>query len=275
MKKFTLRIALLTVVMLFATATLQAQGTWTENGTYKISVPGQDLFMTINGATGALEWAAELAGDDPTQVWAIVDHRTPASTGLMEITANIPGVGTFTMATNGVEADHPNYTLIARFGEPVSVTPLTDDYSGLDQFQRRKTNPAPEVGNNALFLRTPWGTNSRYGVAPTAAGDPVQFDGGGIDALEFTLVDAITSAEEFDASSIFVSNPVNDQLIIKGLTNNVNQVSVYSLIGKRVLDSKVDGRAQLTLGASVLSSGMYIVKITGDNGSFSKKIVKQ
>ena len=57
--------------------------------------------MTINGSTGALEWATELTGEDPKQLWTITDHRTPAATGLMEITANVPGVGNFTMAVDG------------------------------------------------------------------------------------------------------------------------------------------------------------------------------
>lgn len=256
MKKPLQLMSLIALLMLFATSTVQAQ-TWTENGTYKISVPGQDLFMTINIGTGALEWAAELPGDDPKQVWTITDHRTPASAGLMEIWAVIPGAGTFTMTTNGVAEDHPNYTITVRAGEPVSVEPLAEDYSGLDQFQRRKTNPAPAVGNNALFLRTPWGTNSRFGVIPSAAGDPVQFDGGGIDELVFTFVAGLPTAigdAEISSNGIY-PNPSNN-----GIFNlkETTEWTVYGLTGAVV----AKGNGTLVDLASS-PKGVYIIKFDG------------
>ncbi len=267
MKKIT-SFLLLTMLVL----QVQAQ-TWTANGYYKISTSGltPELFMTINGSTGALEWATELAGADPTQVWRITDHRTPASGGLMEITANIPGVGNFTMAVSDISA-YPAVTLIARAGDPVSVA--AGDLSGLDQFQRRKTSPAPPVGNNALFIQTPSGTNSRYGVIPTAAGEAVQFDGGGIDELKFHLV-GVLSNSKFDTSSIFISSPVKNLLSVKGLTSNVKQVSVYSLLGSKVLTRKVEGQSAINVDVSALSSGMYIVELSGDAGKYAKKIIKQ
>lgn len=272
-KTITSKISVLLLLTLFAFQ-VQGQALWTTNGTYKISTSGltPELYMTINTTSGNLEWAAELANNDPTQVWTITDHRTPASAGLMEITANIPSVGSFTMAVADISG-HPSLTLVARAGDPVSVTELAGDYSGLDQFQRRKTSSSV-AGNDALFLRNPSGTNSRYGVVPSAAGDAVQFDGGGIDALQFHLIAAL-STEDFDTSSVFISNPVNNELNIEGLTANVKQVSVYSLLGKQVLSKNVNQQATLSFDVSALSSGMYLVKMQGDKGSFVHKIVKQ
>ncbi|MFG6686807.1 T9SS type A sorting domain-containing protein [Mariniflexile sp. HNIBRBA6329] len=276
MKKITLKISVFLLLALFALQ-VQAQPcpeVWTENGTYKISTCGltPELYMTINGSTGALEWAAEIPGEDPTQVWTITDHRTPAGPGLMEVWATIPGVGNFTMAVDDI-TNYPVVTLIARPGDPVSGTG-TGDWSGKDQFQRRRTAGFGGPGNNALFFQSATGTNSRYGVIPTAAGDPVQFDGGGIDALRFVLVAAL-STEDFDTSSIFISNPVNNELSIKGLTSNVKQVSVYSLLGAKVLTKKVDGQSAINVDVSALSSGFYIVELSGESGRFTKKIIKQ
>ena len=276
MKKITLKISAFFLLTLFALQ-VHAQPcpeVWTVNGIYKISTCGltPELYMTINGSTGALEWATELTGEDPKQLWTITDHRTPASTGLMEITATIPSVGNFTMAVDDISA-HPAYTLIARPGDPVSGTG-TGDWSGKDQFQRRRTSGFGGPGNNALFLQTASGTNSRYGVIPSAAGDPVQFDGGGIDALRFVLISTLSN-EEFDTSSIFVSNPVNNQLSVKGLTSNVKQISVYSLLGSEVLSRSVEGQSDINVDVSTLSSGMYIVELSGDAGKFPKKIIKQ
>ena len=275
MKKITLKISTFFLLTLFALQVYSQAAcpeVWTVNGTYKISTCGltPELYMTINGATGLLEWATELPGADPTQVWTITDHRTPANTGLMEITANIPGVGNFTMAVDDISA-HPAYTLIARVGDPVSVS--AGDWSGKDQFQRRRTSGFGGPGNDALFLQTTAGTNSRYGVIPSAAGDPVQFDGGGIDSLRFVLVAALSN-NNFDASSISITNPVKNQLNIKGLTDNVNKVSIFSLLGQEVLSRKVDAKSSLSINVSTLSKGMYIVELSGNSGKFTKKIIK-
>lgn len=240
-------------LMLFATSTVQAQ-LWTENGTYKISVPDQDLFMTINSSTGALEWAAELPGDDPTQVWTITDHRTPAATGLMEIWADIPGLGIFTMTSSGEQADHPNYTLSVKPGEPKEVA--ADDYSGWDQFQRRKTS-SDVAGNDALFIKTPWGGNSRYGVIPTAAGDPVQFDGGGIDPLYFTYIGGVPTAigdAEISSNGIYPNPSSNGIFNLKEAT----EWTVYGLTGAVV----AQGNGTLVDLASS-PKGVYIIKFDG------------
>lgn len=258
-----------------------AQGTWTEPGKYTVSTLGltPELYMTINTATGDLEWQPVIGtGDDDSQVWTIVTHRfaasgQPGGASFMELTANVLGMD-FTLATNAVEADGKNVTLIARPGLPIDNTADPSDLSGKDQFQRRKTNPAPPVGNNALFIKLPWDGGSRFGVTPAAAGDPVQFDGGGIDALEFTLIESLSN-EAFDSSSIVISNPVSNQLTINGLTANVKEVSVYSLLGKQVLTRSVKAQSALTIDVSALTSGMYLVEMKGDNGIFTKKIVKQ
>ena len=275
MKKITLKISAFLLLTMFALQ-VQAQGTWTENGIYKISEPVNGLFMTLNLNSGALEWQPEITPDDQTQLWTIIDHPAPASPGYMQITCNItsPPLGIFRMGTDDANTDTATsiITVLALFGDVITDT--TDPLYGYDQFQRRKTNPAPPVGNNALFIKTPTVGNSRYGVQPAAAGESVVFDKAGIDTVVFDLITPLSTAD-FDTSSIFISNPVNNQLSIKGLDSNVNQVSVYSLLGKQVLETKVNGRSELTLDTRALSSGMYIVKMSSANGSFSKKIVKQ
>ncbi|WP_147676512.1 T9SS type A sorting domain-containing protein [Algibacter pacificus] len=285
MKKITLKISAFLVLTMFAMQ-MKAQANFTGDGVYKISTSGltPNLYVTVNTSSSTIEWAEELPGDDEKQLWTIVPHRTPASPGLMEITGNITGLGAVTLCTLDDSA-HPSITLGFKLGNPKTVVENSEDYSGLDQFQRRKTKvdenglydkngAVPANGNNALFLRNTQGTDSRYGVIPAAAGDFVKFDKGGIDVIQFHLVAPLSTAD-FDTSSIFVSNPVNDQLTIKGLANNVNQVSVYSLLGKQVLETKVKGKSELTLDTRALSSGMYIVKMSSAKGSFSKKIVKQ
>ncbi|MFS4482760.1 T9SS type A sorting domain-containing protein [Hyunsoonleella sp. 2307UL5-6] len=283
MKKITLKISafLLLTMFAFQVNAQQCPDVWTENGIYKISTCGltPELFMTINGSTGALEWAAELTGDDPTQLWTITDHREPAGTGFMEVWATIPGVGDFAMAIDQSTIDPMDtsdnvFTLTVVPGQPIADT--ADPNYGFDQFQRRRTTGFGGPGNDALFVKppAPQAGSSRYGTIPTAAGEAVEFTAGTIDPLRFVFV-ATLSNEDFDTSSIFISNPVNNELSINGLTDNVNQVSIYSLIGQEVISRKLTGQATLTLDVSDLTSGMYLVKLTGANGSFTKKIVKQ
>lgn len=292
MKKQLLKLTLFAFVALFGASTAQAQALWTENGVYKISTSGltPNLYMTINlAATGGaplVEWQPEKTGDDETQLWTIVDHRTPASAGLMEITATITGVGTVTLCTADDSA-HPAQTLTVRAGEPKTVVVNGGDHSGLDQFQRRKAKvdangladsagSNPTDGNNALFLRNTLGTNSRFGIIPSAAGDPVEFDGGGIDVLQYHLVQAL-SVNTFDVDTFTISNPVNNQLTIKGATSKVKQVSLFSVLGNKILSQSVNSNNEdLTVNVSGLSTGLYIVEMTGFNGErFTRKIIKQ
>ncbi|KAA5824849.1 T9SS type A sorting domain-containing protein [Algibacter amylolyticus] len=293
MKKITLKISAFFLLTMFALQ-VQGQALYSVEGTYKISTSGlsPNLYITVNTSLGTVEWAEELPGEDETQLWTIKGHRTPADTGLIEITGNITGLGAVTLCTTDDSA-HPNLTLAVRPGDPKSVAyddttdPITysGDYSGLDQFQRRKakvnaegladangSNPAD--GNNALFLKNTLGGNSRYGVIPAAAGEAVQFDGAGIDVLQYHLV-APLSTIDFDTSSIFISNPVSNQLSIKGLSPNIKEVNVYSLLGKKVLSRAVINESDINVDTSALSSGLYIVKIQSENAEFSKKIVKQ
>ena len=292
MKTILQKSLILVTLALFAFQSNAQPLLWTADGSYKIGARGTNLFMTINGSSGALEWDTLKSGDDPTQVWTIKGHRYAATehdggngSGYMEITATIPGVGNFTMATDAVVTDGNNITIIARPGDPIDNTTDLTDLSGLDQFQRRKakvdsngdadsagTNPSD--GNNALFLRTPWSNGARYGVTPSAAGDAVEFNGGGIDVIDFHLV-ALLSTEDFDTSSVVITNPVNNELNIQGLTADVQQVSVYSLLGKQILSSDVNTQSTLSLDVSDLATGMYLVKFQGDRSFFTKKFIKQ
>lgn len=291
MKKQLLKLTLLTFVFLCASSVqAQADLLWTKAGWYKLGARGTSpaLFMTINTSSGALEWAEELPNDAPTQVWAIQDHRTQAGAGFVEIYATIPGVGNFTMTTSSVEADGKNLTISVKAGDPQEVEVLGGDLSGLDQFQRRKAKvdangdadsggANPAAGNNALFIKVPWDGGSRYGIVPAAAGDPVQFDGGGIDVLDYHLVEEILSVNTFEANAFLISNPVNNQLTIKGATSKIQELSLFSVLGKRVLTKSIkETSGDVELNVSSLSKGLYIVEITGVNGEiFTRKIIKQ
>jgi hypothetical protein len=288
MKKITLKIS---AIVLFAMSALQVQAQncpelFIDPGVYKLAtcnLAGGDLYMTINGATGQLEWAAEITGAaEATQLWTIQDHREPAGSGFVEITADLSslGAGSWTMIVDQASYDGPGdsdnqVTITARSGDPVSDT--ADSNYGFDQFQRRKATGWTGAGNNALFAKPPGQGNFRYTTSPVAAaGDPVVFlSGGTINDIRFIFVEPL-STEEFDASSVFISNPVKDELSIEGLNQSIKQIAIYDLLGKQVLISDIDDSESVKLDVSSFTSGLYIVKIEGENGaSITKKIIKE
>ena len=96
-----------------------------------------------------------------------------------------------------------------------------------------------------------------------------------IDYLTFTL-QSVLSTNKFDSSSIYIANPVKNELAINGLPSNVKEVSVFNLLGKSVLQNKVNNQSSsLSFDVSNLTTGIYIVKISGEFGSYTRKFVKQ
>ncbi len=287
MKKITLKIS---AFLLLAMSALQVNAQncpelFIDSGVYKLATCGLDseLFMTINGATGQLEWAAEIttAPDNATQLWTIQDHREPSGTGYVEITADLSALnaGSWTMIVDQSTYDPPGtdteIRINARTGDPIADT--SDANYGYDQFQRRKATGWSGDGNNALFAKPPGQGNFRYSVAPTAAGDQVLFqNGGAINDIRFIFV-ASLSTKEFDTSSLVINNPVKDVLTIEGLNQSIKQISVYDLLGKQVITNNPSyDKTSININLSSLNSGLYIVKLEGENGaSFTRKIIKE
>ena len=94
-------------------------------------------------------------------------------------------------------------------------------------------------------------------------------------ALEESTI--VLSTKSFGVDAFSISNPVNDQLTIKGATSKVKQISLYSVIGNKVLSKSVNNvNGDIKLNVNALSSGLYIVEMTGNDGQrFTKKIIKQ
>ncbi|WP_405574572.1 T9SS type A sorting domain-containing protein [Winogradskyella sp. Asnod2-B02-A] len=79
------------------------------------------------------------------------------------------------------------------------------------------------------------------------------------------------SDTEFNASEVYVGpNPIKNELLIK-LNNSdiLREVNLFDISGKLVLRSNAT-----TINTSHLESGMYLVQITTEKGSFTRKLVK-
>tara|TARA_R110002051_G_scaffold318695_1_gene401390 strand:- start:35884 stop:36702 length:819 start_codon:yes stop_codon:yes gene_type:complete len=87
----------------------------------------------------------------------------------------------------------------------------------------------------------------------------------------------VLSTETFSVDAFSISNPINNQLTIKGATSDVSKVSLYSVLGSKVISKSINNNiGDINLNVSDLSNGLYILEMTGVNGQrFTKKIVKQ
>lgn len=81
------------------------------------------------------------------------------------------------------------------------------------------------------------------------------------------------SISQFDAenSLTIYPNPASDKLIIKSQNFEINTVELYSVLGKRVL--KQNNLVDDILNISTLPTGVYLLKVTANNTSITKRII--
>ena len=84
-------------------------------------------------------------------------------------------------------------------------------------------------------------------------------------------IDTTLGTEEFETTSFNIyPNPANGSTVtISSASNNAKDVKVYSIIGKQVIDTTITN----TLDVSGLQSGIYVVQITENGKSATKKLV--
>lgn len=97
-----------------------------------------------------------------------------------------------------------------------------------------------------------------------------------INELKFYKEGAVASVEEneLNLTQLFPV-PANNQLHIKNFNNKVSKIEIYSLIGKKIISTKISNSIE-TLDTSNLSNGIYLVKLSNENNiSTTKKIIIQ
>jgi len=93
---------------------------------------------------------------------------------------------------------------------------------------------------------------------------------------DFTLFSGVLSTDKHAISTVSVyPNPATDVINITNTENVlVNGVTVTDLNGRTVKSAKFAGVADAQVNVSDLSAGVYMVTVTSDKGSLTKKIVK-
>jgi hypothetical protein len=128
-------------------------------------------------------------------------------------------------------------------------------------------------GSGAYDIHTPQTTTGRY--AFDSSGDVRYLTSAG--ATTKWILENVNSlsSSDFYKSSVFVSNPVDSEILIEGLDNKVNKIEVFSIVGKSVLVKDAKGASSLRIDASKITSGLYLVKLYGEKTTLIKKFIKR
>jgi len=139
------------------------------------------------------------------------------------------------------------------------------------------TNYDVTDGSNTIIKRTDFfsadyiGTIIPVGQLPSIVGVSGEFNGT-TQIYVRDLNDLTLSSNEFNINSFSIyPNPTNNGIVtISSTTNEVMNVQVFDILGKEVKNEVITNN---TLDVSSLTTGMYLVKITQNNASSTKKLV--
>jgi hypothetical protein len=150
-------------------------------------------------------------------------------------------------ADMGTFADNTNYDVTTAGGTDMTVCRVSfgdEDIIG---------TAIPGVPVDVIGLAGEF--NGTYQILPRFASD-----------IDFTL-----SNEEFSTASFSMfPNPANGNTVtITSSSNNTKEVQVYSILGKQVINTTITN----TLNVADLQAGIYLVKITDNGKSATKKLV--
>lgn len=272
MKKTTFKISTFLILALFVLqAHAQPVSVIVEGTKYNIKNFKTNDYLKANG-TGAYEFSATLPTDDVTFNFTLNHHNTTdPGDGTVHNYLNDWNIGNDVrgiMRANGTATVHTTFQYNSWNSNGGHKTDKRWEHSTLEQtgITTFRFSPLNDGTTDRFLYQGDDGVLYNYAV-----GDMPDADRSYWVLTESTIT---LSNEAFDISSIFISNPVSNELSIKGLGSNVKHVSIFSLLGQEVLSNDVNSQS-VNLDVSALDRGMYLVKLSSDKGSFTKKIVKQ
>ena len=98
----------------------------------------------------------------------------------------------------------------------------------------------------------------------------------GIGRFYLHTTSGVLSADDFATNnniSIYTSS--NDNLRIAGVQNGTATVRLYNILGKEMLKSSFEGSGVNDIKVNAIPIGIYIVKLTTENGVLNRKIIIQ
>jgi len=268
---------------------------------YKLA-PGQAFFIKSNGESGTLALNKSFQTHHTSDTFQRTENRPELylslSDGSVYKEAKIYYIdGATTSFDNGYDG-----TLFNGVSNPLAIyTHLVTDSEGKN-YQVQSLPP-----NNYENMIIPVGINAEAGTAITIDAATNNFPSGINIYLEdkqdnsFALLEAdsnfsftpennlsgigrfylhttsgVLSADDFATNtniSIYTSS--NDNLRIAGVQNGTATVRLYNILGKEMLKSSFEGNGVNDINLNNIPVGIYIVKLTTENGVLNRKIIIQ
>ena len=268
---------------------------------YKLA-PGQAFFIKSDGESGTLALNKSFQTHHTSDTFQRTENRPELylslSDGSVYKEAKIYYIdGATTSFDNGYDG-----TLFNGVSNPLAIyTHLVTDSEG-------KNYQVQSLPNNDFEnIIIPVGINAEAGTSITIDASTNNFPSGINIYLEdkqdnsFTLLEAdsnfsftpennldgigrfylhttsgVLSADDFATNnniSIYTSS--NDNLRIAGVQNGTATVRLYNILGKEMLKSSFEGSGVNDIKVNAIPIGIYIVKLTTENGVLNRKIIIQ
>ncbi|WP_339752239.1 endonuclease [uncultured Winogradskyella sp.] len=210
---------------------------------------------TSSGSYSNVSWTGDDGG-----TWNATDSRTDQTLNTRSITVRngvvtLPvtsgGIGTLTVTTQRVFSGSSGTFNLNVNGNFVSTIDYSDTAETI-------TIPNINVENNISIVID----------GNSSASNRVKFDD-----LSYTCFTTL-SVDEFNTSSIKIHpNPVKNNLTIDLKLDIDTKIEIYDILGKRVYRSTLNNTSIINLQS--LKTGIYIVKITQNNATITKRLIKQ
>ncbi len=268
---------------------------------YKLA-PGQAFFVKSDGVSGSLALNKSFQTHHTSDTFQRTENRPELYLSLSDGSASKEAKiyyidGATTSFDNGYDG-----TLFNGVSNPLAIyTHLVADSEGKD-YQVQSLPP-----NNYENMVVPVGINAEAGTSISIDAATNNFPSGINIYLEdkqdnsFTLLEAdsnfsftpennlsgigrfylhttsgVLSADDFGINnniSIYTSS--NDNLRIVGVQNGTAKLQMFNILGKTVLKTSFEGNGVNDINLNNIPVGIYIVKLTTENGTLNRKIIIQ
>ena len=95
---------------------------------------------------------------------------------------------------------------------------------------------------------------------------------GGITSSTPTMVTLYTGIDATAAEKIEIyPNPAHQQFFVSSNSNSPINIGVYDLTGKKIIERK-NQRSNQSIDISALTNGIYLIRISSENGMVTKKL---
>ncbi len=217
------------------------------------NIPANDSQYTIRTWTGTNgTWSATEARTDQTinNRAILIDYRGGSDDGLLTSPTVSGGIGNLTVTTQKIYSGTDGNLNVLVNGNLVGTIPYSDT---------QQTTTISDInieGTVTVEISDNDSGNARVGI----------------DDLSWTCYSSLSIADNgLDTSSIY-PNPVKSKLYINLASNENTIVEIYDILGKRVLKTQINSSDSINV--QTLKSGVYILKLTQNNSSVSKKLIK-